>query len=119
MRITLLGLDRLRAELARLPGELGAAAEAGHQELGDRAVSQIRADAPRGTGRLAGTIRTRRVNEFVYEVVVGEEGVTPYLGFNEFGTHRQPARPFVRPAAGRAESSHEATMLAQARRRIR
>jgi len=123
------GVDELMATLARLPRELAAGANDGHRQLAEREAAEIRARAPQppgasgeATGKLADKVRVAygayNRSPFFADVVVGEEGETPYLGHYEFGTRRQAARPFVRPAAARAEASHESTMLAAARRRI-
>lgn len=118
------GIPEALAALRQLPRKLADAAGAGHRELAERAAAQMRATAPQGeSGDIRSSIRVERTNPFRTDVVVGREGETFYLGFYEFGrgpsvSGPQPARPFVRPAAGRAVSIHGATMLREARRRI-
>lgn len=80
----------------------------------------MQAATPVDTGTLRSTIRVEdRSSPLWTDVVVGRPGETEYLGHVEFGTVKMSARPFVRPAAGRAESAHSATMLREARRRVK
>ena len=111
-------IREFQAKLAQLSQATKQSADAAHRRLAERQAAETRAGVPRDTGRLAGTIHVERTSETRMLVVVGDAS-TDYLGFNEFGTRRQPARPFVRPAAARSEAAHESTMLDEARRRIR
>jgi HK97 gp10 family phage protein len=104
--------------LKKLSTDLAAAASGGHAQLAEAAAEEMRANVPVDTGQLADTIRVERKNPFRTEVIVGDES-TPYLGHVEFGTFKDQAQPFVRPAAGQAESVHGAVMLAHAKKRIK
>lgn len=117
MASNVLGAAAALAALEALKGQAVDAVHAGHKTLADREADQIRSGAPEDTGRLRSTVRIETSGERT-EVIVGDDS-TPYLGFNEFGTRRQPPRPFVRPAAARAEAEHEAVMTSEARARIK
>jgi len=105
--------------LSKLSRDLVDAAAGGHAQLAEQAAEEMRANVPEDSGRLASTIRVERHNAFRTEVIVGEEDSTPYLGHVEFGTHKDAAQPFVRPAASAAESVHGDVMLKQSRKKIK
>jgi len=116
------------ANLRRIRGDLSKAINAGHEQLAKQAASEMRANAPvltdldraggdRNPGELRDSIRVETRGNTT-EVIVGNRD-TFYLGWQEFGSDHQPARPFVRPAAGQAESVHERVMTAEAKKRVK
>lgn len=118
MGVELEGIAEALAKLQDLKRQLAGGSDAGHRELANQCAAQIRATAPVDSGDIRSSVRVVRENPFRTDVIVGYDGITEYLGHQEFGTRHQPARPFVRPAAGRAEAVYGSTMLSHARRRI-
>lgn len=64
------------------------------KKVADMVAEEARSLAPVDTGRLRGSIDV--VRDGNNHVVVTD---APYAGFVEFGTSRQPAQPFLGPAA--------------------
>jgi HK97 gp10 family phage protein len=112
------GLGQALVRVQKLSSDIAEAASAGHQQLAEQAAEDMRANVPVDTGRLQESIRVERKNAFRTEVIAGDE-TTQYLGHVEFGTVNDDAQPFVRPAAGQAESVHGAVMLKHAKSRVR
>lgn len=101
MAVRIDGLAELNRKLRELPRKvqrrgLRRAVRAGAEPIRERAEEL----APRRTGRLARNIvtryRTSRVDRAVIEVGPGLRAF--YGKFQELGTSRHPARPFLRPA---------------------
>jgi HK97 gp10 family phage protein len=90
----------------------------GHQRLAHAAADEMRYNAPVLTGRLRDSIRVEYESKYVTWVNVGREDETPYLGWQEFGSIHQPARPFVRPAADKYGGQLEQVMTNEARRAL-
>ena len=104
MGLRLEGIDQLKRELDRrnravnqvLPPALASSAE----DLAD----EVRSRAPQESGTLRDSIETEPVqsarSHYEVEVTVpGGHPDDPYLAMQqEYGTSRQPADPFVRPA---------------------
>ena len=110
------GLGDLAAALGRAERAVTDGSRAANRRLADTQAAQMRGNVPVETGRLRSTIRVEDSGRDV--TVAAGDGSTPYLGFVELGTRYKPARPFVRPAAGRSESRLESEQLAEARRRM-
>lgn len=67
----------------------------------DKIVSGARMDAPKDTGAGAASIHAERQPDG--SVRVGWDDAHDYMRFHELGTEQMNARPFLRPAADRAE----------------
>lgn len=93
----ILGLGKLDAALARKAKELQAAAkEAVGQEV-ENIADDARRTAPRKTGELRSSIRSDHGG------LKGTVKATArYATFVEHGTYKDPAQPFMHPAAERA-----------------
>lgn len=108
------GIDQLRANLLSFPEKI--ASEALYTAL-TRGAAPIRAaaeaNAPRRTGKLAGTIRTYKDKKpralgldarvLVWVLFKGKDAALnskgrAYWKDQEFGTSKMPAHPFMRPA---------------------
>lgn len=61
---------------------------------------------PVDTGATKNSIRAKAVDELTSEVVVG----THYAAYLEFGTHKMPARPYLRPAVEAVRPAFEAAI---------
>jgi len=101
VKVEVIGKKELLAKLKAIDTELATktleqAAEAGAEVI-EKAASQ---KAPRRTGRLASSI-THEVKEKSrtgVEVAIGPDTKAFYGLFQEFGTSKMPAHPFLRPA---------------------
>jgi HK97 gp10 family phage protein len=94
--VTILGLPQLQAKLLALPMLVHRAAEQGRARGLSRIASSAAAQAPRRTGAMASSIKT------------SGEAVTvsvPYARFQEFGTSRMAANPFLGPALEQEQES--------------
>lgn len=86
---------QVQAALASIVPKVAAADEA-VEEVGTEIVARRAAElAPRMTGHLAAS-----VDEDGGQVVVD----TPYAVYQEYGTRRHEAQPFLRPAAEQSET---------------
>lgn len=90
---TLQDTHRLAARMQALSKDIEAQALAALAEGAQAVADTARSLAPKRTGELQSSIR----------VVEGDDGVTveataPHAAFVEFGTLKQPARPFLAPA---------------------
>ena len=96
------GADELARVLRALPDKLGDPAMASALRKGASVVKKEAAEtAPKRTGTLRKNILIKKAKdrdrgEVAYEV--GPAGRAFYGLFAEFGTSRQPARPWLRPA---------------------
>lgn len=98
------GLKELDEALARLPkGYAKNVLRKAWAEASAPLVADIKANAPVDTGALRDSIRVERMGGEAKDEVKMQIGVFGefYGHFQEFGTSRQPARPFVRPAIDR------------------
>lgn len=87
--VTILGLPQLQAKLLALPIVVRRAAEQGRARGLSRVATSAAAQAPRLTGALASSIQAS--GEAVAVSV-------PYARFQEFGTSKMSANPFLGPA---------------------
>lgn len=95
------GGKELEAALLDLPKKFGRPAMlAALKEAAEPMVDTMRDSAPRDTGRSAETIamRSTRVAGFEETIAIGPTSKGFPLMFQEFGTAKQPARPWMRPA---------------------
>lgn len=105
-----IGGKELEAALLDLPKKVGRPAVL--NALKDSAkplVEELRATAPRLTGKSAATITARsvKVPGFEESIAIGPTKEGFPLMLREFGTARQPARPWMRP---RWDSHREAVL---------
>lgn len=70
-------------------------------EIGERIAAEARSRAPRRTGQGADSIHAEPQPGTAPEVHVSWERDKYYMAFQERGTVRLPARPFLIPAADR------------------
>ena len=124
---TITGLDAMRRRLEALPGAARSAAAAALSDVAQTVSAEIRATLDQATpgaslpgappadasGRLAASISVDTDPDAVRSVVTVS---APFAQFLEFGTIRMAARPFLRPAALRAQRSAK-VRLAEALRR--
>lgn len=93
-RVTVEGLDDLRATLDALPAKVQAAAEEAVKAEVDAVADDMRSAAPVDTGTLV---------ESIHAEVTGLAGAATatarHAVFVEFGTSSTPAQPFAGPAA--------------------
>jgi len=104
----LTGLDQALANLRAVGEALHSdAAQEVFQGVGDPIASTAQAIAPKRTGRLAAGIHAQAyMRDGVPAVIVACDDV-PYAADVEFGTHKDRAQPFLRPAADEAKASIE------------
>lgn len=81
---------RLRELIATIPGKAEAIVHAGAVAVEGRAVTL----APVDTGALVNSIQNWPLSKYLYAVGPNVE----YAIYQEFGTHRMRAHPFLRPA---------------------
>lgn len=86
-------LDRLEADAAK-----AAAATA------ESCAVDIRRHAPVESGELRDSVRSGS-DGLTSWATVGNKETSGEVGWNEYGTSHQPARPFVRPAVDRSEAT--------------
>jgi HK97 gp10 family phage protein len=100
---------KLETKFNRLP-ELPAATRRRISQVVRKVASDVEARAkqivPVDTGATKNSIRAQTVNELTSEVVVG----THYAAYLEFGTHKMPARPYLRPAVEAVRPAFEAAI---------
>lgn len=94
------GVYVVKNSFPRLAAELAAAAKEAPDRAAEAWAEAAKAAAPVLTGRLAGSGHAEG-NEVIFDAE-NEEG-TPYGVYVEFGTHRSPAQPFLRPTEPEAE----------------
>jgi HK97 gp10 family phage protein len=80
--------------LPKLPAEVRRRLSLVVRKTAKDVEARAKVRAPVDTGALKGSIQARPVDELTSEVVVGQE----YGIYQEFGTVRMPARPYLRPA---------------------
>lgn len=95
VRMTITGSETLRRNLARLAGAERRQAQADGLEAGARiAETHAKLVAPVDTGFLRNSIQVDSVTPV--EAIIAPH--TEYAEFVEFGTSRQAAQPYMRPA---------------------
>lgn len=87
---------RYARDLALAADGIDEKAAAATDEVGRGALSTARGRAPVDTGRLRSELRLVRRGS-----AVAVESATPYSIYQEFGTSRMPAHPFIGPAFDR------------------
>ena len=121
------GLDAMRRHLEALSGAARSAAAAALSDVAKGVSAEVRATLDQATpgasltgappadpsGRLAASVSVDDDPDAVRSVVTVS---APFAQFLEFGTVRMAARPFLRPAALRAQRSAK-VLLAEALRR--
>lgn len=116
MPARIVGLDRLRRKLARLPAsvrkETVAALIQGAQQIAESARSRVATDR----GELADSIAVGASDDGLSVTV---EASAEHAKFVEFGTRHTPARPFLLPAFEEARPKVVAAVAEAARRAIK
>jgi HK97 gp10 family phage protein len=98
------------AAFVRVMGDaVAAAVDAAIGVAADEIVREMKAEAPKKTGRLANSIRTQRLGEFGYRIKAGGADTKNADGYDyavavEFGNHHSPANPFFYPSYRRKKS---------------
>lgn len=95
------GADELAKVLKLLPGKMGASVLASSLRTGAVLIKkEAAARAPRDQGDLAKSIRVQKVKQKGTEALfhVGPDREHFYGIFSEFGTSKESARPWLRPA---------------------
>ena len=101
IRTELKGASELRKVLRRLPQNAQRRVLQSSLRQGANVIrDEAKALAPVATGKLAASIKVRKVGRSTGDSVhmVVTTGDAFWGNFLEFGTGRQPARPFMRPA---------------------
>ena len=105
--MTVLGLGQTLAAFERVQLE-AAAASLGAAEAGGHIVAaDMKAHAPKDTGRMADSVVVRLDGD---TALVGP--TVPYARFVEFGTRYMEAEPFAQPALEETKTAVEAAMAA-------
>lgn len=103
------GLADLQQAIDRIANEVRAELPVLVMQAATLVEAEIRARAPVNTGQLVSSLdakAARRADAASATVQIersGPDGTEHYAIFNEFGTSRQPARPFFRPGVEAAK----------------
>lgn len=107
------GFDECVRNLRQLPQEIagkvldGALRKAGTPMADDASRTAPRSDVPSRAGHMADSIKMRRftdqasANDLESNYTIGPDRTHFYGGFEEFGTYKETARPFLRPSFDR------------------
>ena len=102
-RTQIIGVDKLRTGIAVALEAQRKDLNAGLLAIAEDVAREIRADCPEDTGALRDSIKVVPVVYGAnpkFEVWIGDR-TTYYAAFVEFGTSKNAAHPFVRPAVER------------------
>lgn len=100
MSVTWHGLDEFEADLERFADEVAELPE--HEQAGDLVASTAAAGAPRLTGELAGSVRTRAVDDHVYVFATSNHAPPIIVGVP---SHNIEPHPFIEAALASREAS--------------
>ena len=95
-----IGVDRFRSDLAEAMKTNRDVLNSGMRQMIEAMADQIKANCPTKTGALKNSIHVaegKNRHGPSQEVVIGNDSVD-YAMHVEYGTSREPAHPFVRPA---------------------
>jgi len=107
MSTTVLGVPETIAAFERIQLEAKAATPVATQSAGQIVAAKMRADAPKRTGRLAGSIGVRRDGE---DAIVGAD--VDYDRFVQKGTKYMEAQPYAEEASDETRGAVEAVIAA-------
>lgn len=96
--LNLTGMDQLLRQLEQVGNKVeGEVEKKALKEGAEHLRNKIEENTPRRTGRLASEIVIGEIKDGNIEVGVNQQGKAFYGHFQEFGTSRQKAQPFMAP----------------------
>lgn len=100
-KVTIVGGEALSGRLKYLGVSLKGVSKEAVQKTAAETINEAKDNCPVDTGRLRSSIRLLSYDESVPAAVVGTN--VEYAEYVEYGTSKQSAQPFMRPAADRAK----------------
>lgn len=116
MAATIVGLERLRRKLRKIPVAVRKEASMAIAEGAEQIAGGARARVPVDSGELAGSIKVHLGDDGMSAVV---EAAAEHAKFVEFGTRQTPARPFLLPAFEEAKPKIVAEIKEAVRRALK
>lgn len=99
MKFSVIGLNALRARIARAPIEGTKASIDAVKASAEAIEDYVRANVRQNTGRLAETIETQFTLGGLGASVGWRDPASFYSKFHEFGTYKMSANPVLQPSA--------------------